>query len=138
MAVQRTGATGIIKGFGKSAGWENKTFFYPDSTISIHEFEKGIKDFNAKYKIKPEGTELLTIKQAMHIIVSNAGLFYGKTLLDRGGFRSGYFFDERFWKDDLHLSDFDPERNITRYELAVLLDHFTNAFSAAPVNMKGL
>lgn len=44
-AIQKTGATGILKGVSKSEGWANKTFFYPDSTISYDEFVNGINQF---------------------------------------------------------------------------------------------
>jgi hypothetical protein len=44
-AIQKAGATGILKGTGKAEGWANKTFFYPDSTISYDEFVNGINSF---------------------------------------------------------------------------------------------
>jgi FAD dependent oxidoreductase len=44
-AIQKVGATGILKGTGKAEGWANKTFFYPDSTISYDEFVNGINSF---------------------------------------------------------------------------------------------
>jgi hypothetical protein len=44
-AIQKIGATGILKGRGKNDGWVNKTFFYPDSTISYDEFARGINEF---------------------------------------------------------------------------------------------
>lgn len=43
--IQKAGATGILKGTGKSEGWANKTFFYPDSTIAYYEFAEAINDF---------------------------------------------------------------------------------------------
>ncbi|MBS1933994.1 MAG: FAD-dependent oxidoreductase [Bacteroidetes bacterium] len=126
-AIQRIGATGILKGFGKPEGWENKTFFYPDSTITVAEFEDGIKMFDPSYKKKEVNNNLLTIKNAMHIILK-AGVFQFKRLLTTRGFPQGYFFDERFWKNTLHLQEFNPDRNIKRYELAVLLDFYTDPF----------
>jgi hypothetical protein len=44
-AIQKTGATGILKGTGKSEGWANKTFFYPDSTVAHDHFLSGINRF---------------------------------------------------------------------------------------------
>jgi len=44
-AIQRIGATGILKGFGKAEGWSNKTFFYPDSTMNQFEFVYGLNEF---------------------------------------------------------------------------------------------
>lgn len=39
-AVQRVGATGMMKGKGIPEGWANKTLFFPDSTMRINEFKK--------------------------------------------------------------------------------------------------
>lgn len=47
--IQRIGATGILKGVGQSVNWSNRTWFYPDSTISTNEFLKGLKDFEPKF-----------------------------------------------------------------------------------------
>jgi FAD dependent oxidoreductase len=44
-AIQKAGATGILKGTGKSEGWANKTYFYPDSTISYDVFKSDINRF---------------------------------------------------------------------------------------------
>lgn len=51
-AIQRVGATGILKGVGQSVNWSNRTWFYPDSTISTNEFLKGLKDFEPKFDYK--------------------------------------------------------------------------------------
>lgn len=51
-AIQRVGATGILKGVGESVNWSNRTWFYPDSTISTNEFLKGLKEFEPKFKHK--------------------------------------------------------------------------------------
>jgi FAD-dependent oxidoreductase family protein len=137
-AVQRAGATGILKGFGKAAGWENKTFFYPDSTISVIEFEEGIKRFDSSYLIsRPEDSSLMTMEKAMQIIISNGELLHVKVLNSRKGFHAGYFFDEPFWKNELGLSNFNMERNIKRYELAVLLNYYTNIFSRKHIDFNG-
>ena len=44
-AIQKAGATGILKGTGKSEGWANKTFFYPDSTVAYYQFVDAINEF---------------------------------------------------------------------------------------------
>lgn len=51
-AIQRVGATGILKGIGQSVNWSNRTWFYPDSTISTHEFLVGLNDFEPKFICK--------------------------------------------------------------------------------------
>lgn len=51
-AIQRVGATGILRGVGQSVNWSNRTWFYPDSTIPTNEFLKGLKDFEPKFTYK--------------------------------------------------------------------------------------
>jgi hypothetical protein len=137
-AVQKAGATGILKGFGKPEGWENKTFFYPDSTISVHEFEEGIWSVDSSYTASESNDgSLMTIEKAMRIIISGGEMIHLKVLTNRAGFHAGYFFDEPFWKNDLGLSNFNLQRNIKRYELAVLLNYYTNIFSRKHIDFHG-
>lgn len=51
-AIQRVGATGILKGVGQSVNWSNRTWFYPDSTISTSSFLEGLKDFEPAFNCK--------------------------------------------------------------------------------------
>jgi hypothetical protein len=51
-AIQRIGATGILRGVGQSVNWSNRTWFYPDSTISTNDFLKNLKDFEPKFAYK--------------------------------------------------------------------------------------
>ncbi len=44
-AMQKAGATGILKGVGKSEGWSNKTYFYPDSLVIYETFKSAINNF---------------------------------------------------------------------------------------------
>jgi hypothetical protein len=41
-AVQWIGSWGIIKGIGKSVGWANKTYFKPDSLVTVSEISAGL------------------------------------------------------------------------------------------------
>ncbi len=43
-AIQKMSVLGIFKGIGKSEGWENKMFFYPDSLVRYDELYHSIKD----------------------------------------------------------------------------------------------
>lgn len=55
-AIQKIGATGILKGEGKNNKWSNETWFYPDSTILLKDFLKGLKPYYPKLKL-PTFTE---------------------------------------------------------------------------------
>lgn len=43
-AIQRIGATGIIKGTGVPYKWANQTWFYPDQSISEYELVEGLRN----------------------------------------------------------------------------------------------
>ena len=71
-AIQRVGATGILKGVGKSEGWANKTFFYPDSTIAEDLF---LADFNNFFDERMSSyplDSLLTLSSAISFYESMA------------------------------------------------------------------
>lgn len=44
-AIQKIGATGILKGTGNPYKWANQTWFYPNHTISEYEMVKGFKTY---------------------------------------------------------------------------------------------
>ena len=41
-SIQRIGATGFLKGKGQPNAWANRTWFYPDSTMTLQSFVTGI------------------------------------------------------------------------------------------------
>lgn len=43
--IQKVAVTGILRGTGKPQGWSNKMYFYPDSTMTMRELEKGFSSF---------------------------------------------------------------------------------------------
>ena len=134
-AVQRVGATGILKGTGKPEGWANKTYFYLDSTITVNEFEKGIDDFYPGLQVQKKSNDsILSIKKAIQTILTKKMInrMLTSRIPDPGG-----FFDGIFWGNTLQLQHFDLERPIKRYELAVLLDYYTMPFSTAAIDMWG-
>ncbi len=49
IAIQKIGATGILRGTGKPEGWANKTFFYPDSSVSFSDLELGFYKFYKQF-----------------------------------------------------------------------------------------
>jgi hypothetical protein len=55
-AIQKIGATGILKGEGKNNKWSNETWFYPDSTVLLKDFLEGLKPYYPKLKL-PTFTE---------------------------------------------------------------------------------
>ena len=125
-AIQQAGALGIIKGVGKSVDWENKTFFYPDSSIKTVDFKRNLQAyFGEKTRINNLKDDWLSIKGANHLIRQ-----YLK-LTERNNFDGG------FWKETLHLANFDNARPITRKELAVLFVYHNKKFADCSIDFYG-
>ena len=132
-AIQRIGATGILKGKGEPHQWANRTWFYPDSTVKTTELLASVDTLLLKNKpffysnfltIKEAGTFafMLATKNSLYPVNKDWGLFE-KEIENQWN----------YWK----LEKYDPFRLITRRELAVLLDTMVNPFFNFPINHKG-
>lgn len=130
-AIQRVGATGILKGTGKPEGWANRTYFYPDSTITINEFENGIHDFYTELPVsKHVNDSVLTIRKTLEVMLSkNIFHFPLRQHLN--------YFDAMSWGNELQLKKFDGDRPIKRYELAVMVDYYSRPFTNKSIDIKG-
>ncbi|MEX0273060.1 MAG: FAD-dependent oxidoreductase, partial [Flavobacteriaceae bacterium] len=59
-AMQRIGATGILKGYGVPYKWANQTWFYPERTISEHELKQGLLPYYPELDAFAASGEMLT------------------------------------------------------------------------------
>jgi len=131
MSIQKTGATGILKGTGEPYKWANRTWFYPDSAVLAQTFEKDIAPFTEPGEIPGE---YVTISQALQIIshsVHPPG--------NRFSFNDPAAFTEQVrqaWPG-WALEDFNTGRKITRRELAVLLDKTIDPFGWKQPGLNG-
>jgi hypothetical protein len=122
VAIQKIGATGILKGKGEPHAWANRTWFYPDSTVNAAEFVKELKVlypytfFNTKQE-----NSTLTINGAFKLIQS---IKMSKTMLNK------------IWWNELGLTNYDESRPITRAELAVVINLLLNPFKIE-INFNG-
>lgn len=122
-AIQRMGAMGILKGVGKSMGWANKTYFYPDSAVNRQEIREAFSSLfpglvvDSKNKIVniPFLIGLINSlnqyihvngKEARNIIFINSYLIHDISARD---FESA------------GLKNYDPLRSLTKKEFALLL-----------------
>ena len=110
-AVQRIGATGLLKGVGVPNGWANTTYFYPDKPVSFSDF---VSTWKMKFDYQSNLIEHdMTIEDAANF----AAILSGKKL------------DEilpifkTHW-NTLSLTDFDLKRSIKRVELAAILNEY--------------
>ena len=121
-SVQRIGATGILKGTGIPYQWANQTWFYINSTISIKDFHKGLSDFDNRHIFRFRGDEnspvtigeaITTLKQFSKILNLENTAFNGL---------------KEKWEGDFGLNNYNESRNISRVELAVLIDKVIDPF----------
>jgi len=126
-AIQRIGATGLLKGKGIPNAWANQTWFYPDSAVVTATF----KDDFASFGKVTSSSDFLTMAEALQTI------FDTKQQAKKGFSASQYAnFEKQVsakWVS-WGLADFKIDRQITRAELAVLLDNTIDPFHQKSIN----
>ncbi len=111
-AIQQVGLTGIMKGTGKPQGWENKTFFYPDSTMILAELIKGLKEVRPGFKYATaDSVKMVTMNDLKRVLTAFGSIRKIK-------------------------NDYKPESLLTRRQIAILIDEAINPFSW-PVDWQG-
>lgn len=154
-AVQKIGATGILKGQGVPTGWANRTYFHPDSLVNRAEL---VKDIAPYFTIEDRSPKRITLSETIDFILKEAndkqsrnGVTTRSNLTDakNNNAKSNHRIDWNFsdkkiftaqiqqawiqWK----LGYFDPSMPITRLELAVLLNATIDPFNNREVNYLG-
>jgi len=118
-AIQRIGVTGILKGTGKAQGWENKMFFYPDSTIASNNFLRLIHAYkNLKEKDLNADTTALSISKAFELASK-----LNKTANEIIDTRENVERERQNLWQQLRLRNYESGRPITRRELALLCNY---------------
>jgi hypothetical protein len=121
-AIQKVGATGILKGTGIPFKWANQTWFYPDSTITEGDFYEGFGEYlNQSFKVPQR---VFTIEKLLYDIVSfSTKKINTKDIIINWG--------------KLGLQNYDANRPIKRFEIAVLIDYYLKPFETKQVNHQG-
>ena len=110
-AVQRIGATGLLKGVGVPNGWANTTYFYPDKLVSFSDF---VNTWKMKFDYPKNIIEHdMTLEDAANF----AAIISGKNMNDLvPSFKAQW--------TALNLTDFDLKRSVKRIELAAILNEY--------------
>lgn len=135
-AVQRTGAMGIIKGTGVSVDWANKTFFYPDSIITVGELVSNLeKDFPGMHVQSAADARInaLNLSQILDALLREVNEKRKVKFIPP--FYTGKITQQDFNKTS--LQHFDEQRPLTRKEIAVLMDYHLHHFRQMPVEIDG-
>jgi hypothetical protein len=111
--IQRVTSSGILKVTGEPYQWANRTWFHPDSVISVREFTEGMKAFDSKIPEENSETGVTTGKviNVMSELLSKDVSAEVKELLNKK-----------------NAEKTCNEAPLTKRELAVLIDSIVNPF----------
>ena len=131
-AIQQIGLTGIIKGVGKSQGWANKTFFYPDSLMEYNKMVAEIKKIDALFNYKRNVVaKYLTLESIMNFYYYSKGERSNDPIIRKK-------VQEMNTKlGAYHLPKKSATAFLTRREVAVYLTYFFDFHNNMRINIKG-
>ncbi len=121
-AIQRITSSGILKVKGEPHAWANRTWFYPDTTLSIAEFAEGLNAFDKKIH-KSEDHSILTIQKASDMI----------SFLKCNDVTTEF---QQIWKNKLNR-EYESSLMITKRELAVITDLLIRPFETKSIEFDG-
>lgn len=122
LSIQRVTASGILKVKGESYKWANRTWFYPDTTLTVGEFLEGMNAFDPKVT-RVNNPSALTIKITTDILNNSLGKDISAEL-------------QQLWETRMNRK-FHPESFITKRELSVLVDELIRPFEAKAIGFDG-
>ncbi len=124
VAMQKIGATGIIKGEGVPYLWANQTWFYPDRLVTEYELVEGMRPLYPAFKdYWGASGDYLTgasFQQILELVKPNTPLVEIAQAWKRSGLEG----------------NFKTETQLNRKEVSVLLDELLDPFSKE-VNWNG-
>lgn len=120
VAIQKIGATGIMKGKGIPFKWANQTWFYPDSFMTVKELAEGLQPYYKKIaagEISPSAVTGKTLLAVFRLI------------------RPG--IDARKYKQSLsNLGIYAIDNALKRSDIAILLQMYLRPFDKA-IDIRG-
>ncbi len=122
-AVQKIGATGLLRGLGVPKGWANATYFQPNNKVSFNDF---LKTWNLKY------TYPFTIQK--HDMTIDDAVYFASVLSGKDKSQVQISFAKQW--EILGLNNFSLQRPITKIELAAILNEY-DVFNSFDVDIFG-
>lgn len=122
-ALQRIAATGILECEGRNEGWSNQTWFRAGDMMTWDELGNSFEEYWPGVYVREKGPVMLG--QALSLVTTISGQ------------DSWSSCSEEEWWQSLGLDNFDPERQISRLEFAVMLDAAADPFNAFGVDYDG-
>jgi hypothetical protein len=122
VAVQRVGATGLLRGTGVPYQWANQMWFYPHHPLSEHTLAEGLRSFYSQYPEVPASGADLTLTSLARLLAA------WKPEVDAAAVQGAA---------TAHLPQrLAPDTPLTRGQVAVLLDVLLDPF-AEPIDLTG-
>lgn len=121
-AIQRVTASGILKIKGESFHWANRSWFYPDSTLTVKDFTEGLNSLDKNSPVI-ENQSVLTIKKATDLFSG----FLNRTVDAE---------IQQLWKS-YFINEYSPGRAVTRREISVLTDQLIDPFKTKSIRFDG-
>lgn len=122
-AVQRIGATGLLRGRLQPSGWANRTWFDADSLVRWSDLTQGLSAYINK-----------TPQQDPGLFVTGKDLIWVLDQLIPGTLTVGHV---RELFDSAGFASWDADRTVRRIEVAVALDRLADPFRSRAVNHQG-
>jgi hypothetical protein len=133
-ALQRIGATGILRGDGKNIGWENHTYIHPDSILTGKALYAGLKGWLDVENINISNEDPITCEEAL-LIIKKIGTEYIAIDPDVS---INQLIEESQKICEYYELIFPPlDDTIDRKTFAVLLDILVDPFSIREVDHRG-
>jgi hypothetical protein len=131
-AVQKIGATGILKGTGIPYKWANQTWFYPDSLADAKLFVADFSQYSAGFSATGKH---VTLGDVSGLLVSHGNKFRQKEKLAANAADVTAYLQKQW--NGWGLKNFDAGRPLTRLELAVILNNTIDPFTMKSVDHNG-
>jgi len=128
-AYQRIGSTGILKGRGMNVGWENQTWFYPDSLLNGTELLEGLQALNIGSEITlPES---LTNQEMLQWIVMVTNRVRPELILPT------WCANTEGVRNYFSMTEFKDDQLMTRGQFAIIMDAIFDPFEFSDVDLRG-
>lgn len=121
-AYQRIGASGILRGEGRSISWTNETRLRDDEPLLVSELADFVKFYNMSSVEAPgHGSDCVTLSMAVKLVAAAAG-----HEVDAVEILSAY-----------GLTKTSDDDTLTRGEFALIVDSVLNPFKSRQVDIRG-
>jgi len=120
-SIQRVTSCGLLPVKGEPYRWANRTWFYPDSSVSVNVFSSGMHDFDPAFPLLSD-TSALTREGAFRLLSD----YLSKTRPQ-----------ETSLQDELTFKNQDVKGKITKRELSKLIDKWIRPFERKEISFDG-